>query len=80
MAKRTLFGTVATLLVIAAAYTNFFVAPTERTMGLIQRIFYFHAATAWAGEMVFFLCFVANLLYIWKRRERSEERRVGKEC
>ena len=72
MAKRTLFGTVATLLVIAAAYTNFFVAPTERTMGLIQRIFYFHAATAWAGEMVFFVCFVANLLYIWKRREQYD--------
>jgi len=72
MAKRTLFGAVATLLVIAAAYANFFVAPTERTMGLIQRIFYFHAATAWAGEMVFFLCFVANLLYIWKRREQYD--------
>jgi heme exporter protein C len=72
MAKRTLFGAVATLLVIAAAYTNFFVAPTERTMGLIQRIFYFHAATAWAGEMVFFVCFVANLMYIWKRREQYD--------
>jgi len=72
MAKRTLFGAVATLLVIAAAYANFFVAPTERTMGLIQRIFYFHAATAWAGEVVFFVCFVANLLYIWKRREQYD--------
>jgi len=72
MAKRILFGTVAVLLVIAAAYANFFVAPTERTMGVIQRIFYFHAATAWAGEMVFFVCFVANLLYIWKRREQYD--------
>jgi len=72
MAKRTLFGAVATLLMIAAAYANFFVAPTERTMGLIQRIFYFHAATAWAGEMAFFVCFVANLLYIWKRREQYD--------
>jgi heme exporter protein C len=41
-------------------------------MGLIQRIFYFHAATAWAGEMAFFVCFVANLLYIWKRREQYD--------
>src|SRR5215472_8316117 len=67
MGKRIVFGVAAVLLVVAAAYANFFVAPTERTMGLIQRIFYFHASTAWAGETTFFVCFVANLLYVWKR-------------
>ena len=72
MTKRILLGTVATALMIAAAYANFYIAPTERTMGVIQRIFYFHAATAWAGEMVFFVCFVANLLYVWKRNERYD--------
>jgi heme exporter protein C len=72
MAKRIVFGAVAILLVIAAAYASFFVAPTERTMGLIQRIFYFHAATAWAGEMTFFVCFVANLLYIWRREQKYD--------
>src|SRR5215831_18290810 len=39
-------------------------------MGLIQRIFYFHASSAWAGESAFCICFVANLLYIWRRREK----------
>jgi heme exporter protein C len=72
MAKRILLGVVAILLVIAAAYASFFVAPTERTMGVIQRIFYFHAATAWAGEMTFFVCFVANLLYIWRREQKYD--------
>jgi heme exporter protein C len=72
MTKRVLLGTMATALVIAAAYANFYIAPTERTMGVIQRIFYFHAATAWAGEMVFFVCFVANLLYVWKRDQRYD--------
>jgi heme exporter protein C len=72
MTKRILLGVVATALVIVAAYANFFVAPTERTMGVIQRIFYFHAATAWAGEMVFFVCFVANLLYVWKREQKYD--------
>jgi heme exporter protein C len=67
MAKRIILGALAFFLVIAAAYASFYVAPEERTMGLIQRIFYFHAATAWAGEMVFFVCFLANLLYVWKR-------------
>ncbi|HTZ31925.1 MAG TPA: cytochrome c biogenesis protein CcsA [Methylomirabilota bacterium] len=72
MTKRILLGGVAIALVVAAAYANFFVAPTERTMGVIQRIFYFHAATAWAGEMVFFVCFVANLLYVWKREQKYD--------
>ena len=72
MTKRIIFGAVAILLVIAAAYAAFFIAPEERTMGLIQRIFYFHAATAWAGEMTFFVCFLANLLYVWKRQPRYD--------
>ena len=72
MIKRILLGSVAMALVVAAAYANFFIAPTERTMGVIQRIFYFHAATAWAGEMVFFVCFVANLLYVWKREQKYD--------
>src|SRR5882757_5197959 len=72
MTKRIILGAVAILLVIAAAYASFFIAPQERTMGLIQRIFYFHAATAWAGEMTFFVCFVANLLYVWKRQPKYD--------
>jgi heme exporter protein C len=67
MAKRIILGTASVLLVIAAAYAAFYVAPEERTMGLIQRIFYFHAATAWAGGTAFFICFIGNLLYVWKR-------------
>jgi heme exporter protein C len=72
MGKRMLLGAVAVGLVIAAAYAAFFVAPEERTMGLLQRIFYFHAATAWAGMDAFFVCFVANLLYVWKRAEKFD--------
>jgi heme exporter protein C len=72
MLKRILFGAVAIFLVIAGAYAAFYIAPEELTMGVLQRIFYFHAATAWAGEMVFFVCFVANLLYIWKRNPKCD--------
>ena len=70
MGKRGLIGAVVIALVGVAAYANFYVAPTERTMGTIQRIFYFHAASAWAGSTAFFICFVANLLYVWRRREK----------
>lgn len=78
MAKRILFGAFAVLLMMAAAYANFYIAPTERTMGLIQRIFYFHAATAWAGMDAFFVCFVGNLLYVWKRRQGYDS--LGVSC
>jgi heme exporter protein C len=72
MTKRILLGTVAVLLVIAAAYASFFVAPQERTMGVIQRIFYFHVGSAWAGFTAFFLCFIGNLLYVWKRDQKYD--------
>jgi heme exporter protein C len=72
MTKRIILGAVAILLVIASAYAAFFIAPEERTMGLIQRIFYFHVASAWAGFTAFFLCFIGNLLYVWKRAEKYD--------
>jgi heme exporter protein C len=67
MWKRAIGGAVVLLLVGAAAYASFYIAPEERTMRLIQRIFYFHAASAWAGMTAFFVCFTANLLYVWRR-------------
>ena len=70
MWKRALVGAVVLCLVGAAAYASFYIAPTERTMGLIQRIFYFHAASAWARMTAFSICFVANLLYVWRRQPR----------
>jgi heme exporter protein C len=72
MTKRIILGAVAILLVIASAYAAFFIAPEERTMGLIQRIFYFHVASAWAGFTAFFLCFIGNLLYVWKRAQKYD--------
>jgi heme exporter protein C len=72
MTKRIILGAVAILLVLASAYAAFFIAPEERTMGLIQRIFYFHVSSAWAGFTAFFLCFLGNLLYVWKRAQKYD--------
>lgn len=72
MYKRILLAAVAILLVLASGYTSFFVAPTERTMGDIQRIFYFHVGSAWAGMDAFFVCFICNLLYVWKRKTQYD--------
>jgi heme exporter protein C len=72
MTKRIILGAVAILLVLVSAYASFFIAPEERTMGVIQRIFYFHVASAWAGFTAFFLCFIGNLLYVWKRGQKYD--------
>jgi len=78
MVKRVIFGTLALLFVIAGAYAAFFIAPTERTMGDIQRIFYFHVGSAWAGMDVFFVCFIGNLLYVWRRDPKYDS--LGVSC
>jgi heme exporter protein C len=70
MWKRAMTGAFVLFLVGAAAYASFFIAPEENTMHVLQRIFYFHAAAAWAGMTAFFVCFVANLLYVWRRDEK----------
>jgi heme exporter protein C len=70
MWKRAIIAAFVLFLVGAAAYASLFIAPDERTMHVLYRIFYFHAAAAWAGMSAFSVCFVANLLYVWRRDEK----------
>src|SRR5437588_8196416 len=44
-----------------------FVAPTEATMGLIQRIFYFHVPFGWSAFVAFAISFVASIAYLRSR-------------
>jgi heme exporter protein C len=72
MLKRGVIGAAVLFLVGTAAYASFYIAPEERTMGAIQRIFYFHAASAWAGMTAFLVCFLANLTYVLRRNQKSD--------
>ena len=42
----------------------FFFAPTEAVMGQVQRVFYFHVATAWVGMLGFMAAGVAGIAYL----------------
>jgi heme exporter protein C len=42
----------------------FLYAPLERTMGEVQRIFYFHVASAWIGLFAFFVTLVVSVIYL----------------
>jgi heme exporter protein C len=48
----------------------FLYAPRERTMGDVQRIFYFHLGCAWVGFFAFFITMSSGILYLWKGEER----------
>ncbi|MCA9964248.1 MAG: cytochrome c biogenesis protein CcsA [Anaerolineales bacterium] len=52
---------VALLIALAAI---FFYAPVERTMGNVQRIFYFHVGTAWVAAVAFFVALIVAVLYL----------------
>jgi heme exporter protein C len=50
-----------------AGYAALFMAPTERTMGVIQRIFYFHVPSAWTGFVAFVINLVGSIAFLRKR-------------
>ena len=54
---------------LGALWMVFGYAPREATMGDVQRIFYFHVASAWVGFFGFFVTFVASIIYL-VREER----------
>src|SRR5437868_2812787 len=55
------------LLLAAASYGALIKAPEEATMGLIQRIFYFHVASAWSGFIAFIMVFIGSVAYLRTR-------------
>jgi heme exporter protein C len=55
---------VATLLVGASLYVIFFLAPVERTMGIVQKIFYFHVPSAVCMYVGATACFGGSIAYL----------------
>src|SRR4249920_3294579 len=52
-------------------------APEESTMGLVQKIFYFHVPSAIASFAGAFTCGIASALYLWRRRPTSDHLAVA---
>ncbi len=53
---------------MGSLYLVFIWAPAEKSMGEVQRIFYFHVPAAWISFLAFTVVFIASLLYLAKRR------------
>ena len=52
------------ILLAVATYLALVFAPTERVMGEVQRVFYFHVATAWVGLLGFIAAGVTGIIYL----------------
>ena len=63
----TILGVILGLSMIAALYMALIEAPRERTMGDLQRIFYFHVPAGIAGMTAFTVNFVASLMYVIRK-------------
>jgi len=50
----------------------FFWVPTETTMGVVQRIFYVHAPSAWVAFLAFGIVALASAFYLWLGDERLD--------
>jgi heme exporter protein C len=56
------------LLILIALFMVFVYVPTDKDMGIIQRIFYFHVPVAWIAFAAFFVTFLASIAYLVKRK------------
>lgn len=72
--RKSAFDAILGLLVfagmIAALYMAFLQAPRERTMGDLQRIFYFHVPAAMMGILAFAVNFAASVMFLIKKERR----------
>ena len=68
----TILAIVTALLLSYALYGALIGAPTERTMGDVQRIFYYHVPSAWTAFLLFLINFVASIIYLIRRSIKAD--------
>ena len=66
------FSLIVFALLTNGLYQALVAAPTEATMGDVQRIFYYHVPSAWSAFLCFFANFVASILYLANRDPRTD--------
>jgi len=66
------FAAFCCLFLAYGTYQGLVVAPTEETMGDVQRIFYVHVPAATVAFTLFFVNFLASIYYLWKRSAKAD--------
>src|SRR6267143_2950084 len=67
-----ILGILTAALLSYALYEALIAAPTEQTMGNVQRIFYYHVASAWTAFLLFFINFGASVAYLIRRNPTAD--------
>jgi heme exporter protein C len=67
-----ILGILTAILLSYALYQALVVAPTERTMGDVQRIFYYHVPSAWTAFILFSINFIASVTYLVRRKPAAD--------
>jgi len=62
----SILDTVTAVLFVLATLMVFLYAPEEAVMGQVQRVFYFHVASAWVGMLGFLVAAVSGVVYLVK--------------
>jgi len=65
----SLLDGITVILFLAAVLLVFFYAPLERSMGAVQKVFYFHVSSAWVGMLGFFVSALMGVMYILSREK-----------
>lgn len=69
-----ILASLAAVVVCVALYLVFFVAPTEATLGIVQKIFYFHVASAMNMSLAFGVCAIAGAVYLLAKSDKWRKR------
>ncbi len=68
----SIFSALTALLLVYGLYQALLGAPTERTMGSVQRIFYYHVPSAWAAFCLFFVNLFASVVYLIRKNLKAD--------
>jgi heme exporter protein C len=68
----TLLAIVTAALLCFALYEALIVAPTEQTMGNVQRIFYYHVPSAWTAFLLFLINFISSIVFLVRRNTKAD--------
>lgn len=68
----TILAVLTAVLLSFSLYAALVIAPTEQTMGNVQRIFYYHVPSAWVAFELFLINFVASVIYMLRRSSKAD--------
>jgi heme exporter protein C len=67
-----ILGILGLVLTLVLHWQVFFWVSTERTMGVVQRIFYIHVPAAWVAFMAFGIVALCSAMYLWLKDDRLD--------